>query len=75
MSTLAEAPLGVPLVVSAIASDQINLRRLASLGVRSGTVVTLLSTTSGGGRVVRVGGSRIALGVEALRAVGAEVVG
>ncbi len=73
MSTLADAPLGVPLVVSAVAAERINPRRLASLGVRSGTVLTLLSRTVGGGRVASVGGSRVALGAEALTAVSAEV--
>lgn len=36
-------------------------RRLASLGIRPGAVVSVLSATAGGGRVLAVGTSRIAL--------------
>jgi ferrous iron transport protein A len=44
-------------------------RRLAELGLRPGTVVTVLRRTAGGGRVVAVGAARVALGREMLRAL------
>lgn len=48
------------------------VRRLAALGVRPGALVTLGHRTAGGGRVVAVAGSRIALDRDVL--AGIEVV-
>lgn len=68
-TTLAEAPLNTPMTcVSADASPELR-RRLAELGIRPGAHVRLLGRTSGGGRVVQVGGASIAIGKQVLRGI------
>jgi ferrous iron transport protein A len=57
---LASAPLGTYLTLVGI-DDAANRRRLATLGLREGATFRLLTRTIGGGRIVLVGGSRIAL--------------
>ncbi|HSN11486.1 MAG TPA: FeoA domain-containing protein, partial [Propionibacteriaceae bacterium] len=47
--------------------DPTQRRRLATLGLRDGASFTLLARTIGGGRIVLVGGSRIALVRELVR--------
>lgn len=49
-------------------------RRLAELGLRRGATVTCLRGTIGGGRVLDVAGTRIALGRQVLRAIECEAV-
>lgn len=66
MTTLADAPFGAPLTVVANSAGQTLDRRLAMLGIRSGATVTIVSKTTGGGRVVFVAGARVALGRAAL---------
>ena len=56
---LASAPLGTSLTLVGI-DDAANRRRLATLGLREGATFRLLTRTIGGGRIVLVGGSRIA---------------
>ena len=56
----ASAPLGTQLTLVGI-DDAANRRRLATLGLREGATFRLLTRTIGGGRIVLVGGSRIAL--------------
>lgn len=48
-------------------------RRLAEMGVRSGSHVRVLYRTTGGGRVVAVGGARIALDAELADAIGVRI--
>jgi len=57
---LASAPLGTSLTLVGI-DDAANRRRLATFGLREGATFRLLTRTIGGGRIVLVGGSRIAL--------------
>jgi Fe2+ transport system protein FeoA len=67
---LASAPLGTPLTLVGI-DDPAHRRRLATLGLREGAAFRCLTRTIGGGRIVLVGGSRIALSrdlVQQLRA-------
>jgi len=68
---LASAPLGTPLTlirVDAATSRQ----RLATLGLREGASFRLLTRTIGGGRIVLVGGSRIALSNDLVRQLRAQ---
>ncbi|HET7762007.1 MAG TPA: ferrous iron transport protein A [Phycicoccus sp.] len=73
MSTpLDRVPFGMPVRVVAAESPVDLTRRLAELGLRPGAVVRCLHRTAGGGRVLDVGGARIALGRTVLRAVTTE---
>lgn len=68
--TLASVALGARAVVTALEScPNVSLRRLAELGLRPGAAVRCVVRTAGGGRVVDIAGSRVALGREVLRAV------
>jgi ferrous iron transport protein A len=63
---LASAPLGASLTL--LGTDQLaHGRRLATLGLREGSTFRLLTRTLGGGRIVLVAGSRIALGRDLVR--------
>lgn len=44
-------------------------RRLRELGLRTGSKVTVMQKTAGGGRVIKVRGSHYALGKETLRLI------
>lgn len=59
--TLTDARLGEPLVLMRADGSPEHCRRLAALGLRRGAQVELVNRTAGGGRVVSVAGSRIAL--------------
>lgn len=59
--TVSDAPLGSAFTVDTVATDERALRRLAELGVRPGSRVTVLRRTAGGGRIVGVAGARVAL--------------
>lgn len=74
-TTLDRAPLGAPVRVCASDASADLTRRLAELGLRAGAVVRCLQRTAGGGRVVDVAGTRVALGREVLRAVRTEPAG
>ena len=69
---LASAPLDTPLTLVDVAGPAANRRRLASLGLREGVPFRLLTRTIGGGRILLVGGSRIALGRELVQLLRAE---
>lgn len=69
---LASAPLGTALTLVAIDGTVGHRRRLAALGLREGASVRLLTRTIGGGRILLVGGSRIALNRELVRQLRAE---
>lgn len=70
---LAEAPLGTPLTLVGAGVDAGVAHRLGALGLRVGSNFSLVGKTSGGGRVVLVAGSRIALGKTLLPQLRAEV--
>ncbi|GAA1393609.1 FeoA family protein [Luteococcus peritonei] len=59
--TLAEAPFGESLTLMRAEGSPDLCRRLAALGLRRGAQLSLVHRTAGGGRVVNVAGSRIAL--------------
>ena len=68
---LASAPLGTPLTlirVDAATSRQ----RLATFGLREGVSFRLLTRTIGGGRIVLVGGFRLALSKDLVRQMRAQ---
>ena len=69
---LASAPLDAPLTLVGIDGAEGNRRRLVTLGLREGAQFRLLTRTIGGGRIVLVGGSRIALSRELVRQLRAE---
>ncbi len=69
---LMSAPLGTPLTLIRIEGASKNRRRLATLGLREGASFRLLTRTIGGGRIVLVAGSRIALSRELVRQLRAE---
>ncbi|GAA4404152.1 hypothetical protein GCM10023168_16410 [Fodinibacter luteus] len=68
-SSLARAPIGTEQRVVATAGPTVLVRRLSELGLRPGSHVRCVQRTSGGGRVVDVAGSRIALGRDVLESV------
>ena len=57
----AAAPIGSIVQVTAVGLEAPARRRLAELGVRVGSVLTVRGRTAGDGRVVGVGSDRIAL--------------
>lgn len=60
-TTLDRAPLHTPLTLTASQVEPGLARRLAALGLRRGVGLAAVGRTTGGGRVVEVGGARIAL--------------
>jgi len=58
---LATAPLRTPLILDACVAAPALSSRLSMLGFRDGAAVEAVHSTPGGGRVVAVGGSRIAM--------------
>jgi Fe2+ transport system protein FeoA len=70
---LAEAPLGTVLTLTEAAIEPGSAHRLASFGLRVGSEFSVLSRTAGGGRVVLVSGSRVAVGKPLLTGLRAEV--
>ncbi len=73
--SLDQVPAGAALVVHAVDGSPALVRRLAELGIRRSAVVTPIHRTAGGGGVVDVAGSRIALAVSVLRSIHAEPQG
>lgn len=71
--TLDAAPLGTPLVLMGTHPDSTVARRLASLGLRRGARVSLTQKLTTGGRIVSVGGGRVAIDARVLRGLAAEV--
>jgi ferrous iron transport protein A len=69
---LARAPLDTALTLVQIDGSAENRRRLATLGLREGAAFRLLTRTIGGGRILLVAGSRIAIGRELVRQLRAE---
>jgi Fe2+ transport system protein FeoA len=67
--TLDDAPLGDAARVVRAKVEPALGRRLAELGIRAGQTVTPLHATSGGGRVLAVGDTRMALGRDVLRRI------
>lgn len=72
--TLATAPLGAQLLVTRLRGAPDLTKRLGAFGVRAGAQVAILHRTSGGGRVVAVAGSRIALDRSILDSIDTEAV-
>lgn len=72
--TLDRSPLGatMTLVATVVAEDV--ARRLAELGLRKGATLSCTQRTAGGGRIIAVDGSRIALGRDLVRAIEVEPV-
>ena len=68
-TSLARAPIGIELRVIGAVGPTALTRRLSELGLRVGGHVRCVQKTSGGGRIVDVAGSRIALGRDVLDAV------
>ena len=69
------APLHTPLtLVESEVPDAVH-RRLVALGLRRGVQLSVVHRLAGGGRIVSVGGSRLALGRPVLRLLLGERVG
>ena len=66
--TLSQVPIGVA-VRLADTSAHPGRRRLAELGLRPGAHVRVVSRTSGGGRLLALGTSRLAVGRGSLDAI------
>lgn len=66
--TLASAPTGVALQFERVEADPSLSRRLAALGFRRGTPVSIVQKVAGGGRLISVAGSRIAMSADLLKA-------
>jgi ferrous iron transport protein A len=58
---LADAPARTPLTLVTCLIDTSLRTRLATLGLRTGSPLEVVLRTAGGGRVVSVAGSRIAM--------------
>lgn len=71
--TVSDVPLGEVFHVGAVSAPPRVLRRLAELGVRAGTQLTVLRRTAGGGRILAVAGSRVAVDAWTARTI--ELVG
>lgn len=69
--TLANAPARTRLLVVRLRTAADLTRRLGTLGVRPGVQVDVLHNASGGGRIIGVAGSRLALGHGVLGAIDA----
>jgi len=69
---LGSAPLDTDLTLVAIGGSTRNRRRLATLGLREGASFRLVTRTIGGGRILLVSGSRIAISRELVRQLRAE---
>ncbi|WP_162872824.1 FeoA family protein [Austwickia chelonae] len=65
--SLAEMPLGVSHTLESVAAIDGARRRLSELGLRPGARLTVLRRTAGGGRIISVAGSRIALDAQTTR--------
>ncbi|HAM43669.1 MAG TPA: hypothetical protein DCM67_01405 [Propionibacteriaceae bacterium] len=70
---LSKAPLQTPLTLIRADVDPGASQRLSALGLRVGSSFSLISKTAGGGRVVQVAGSRVAVGRTLLAGLRAEV--
>ncbi len=68
-TSLARAPIGIELRVIGAVGPTALTRRLSELGLRVGSHVRCVQKTSGGGRIIDVAGSRIALGRDVLGSV------
>lgn len=64
---LIDVPVGHNATIKSISCP--TARRLRELGLRTGATITVLQTTAGGGRVIKVRGSHYALGKETLRGI------
>lgn len=71
--TLDLAPLGTPLTLLSAGVDPALGRRLATLGLRRGVRVAVVQKLASGGRIVAVGGGRIAVERGVLSRLVAEV--
>ena len=70
---ITEARLGVPLRLAGVSVTGAERLRLAELGLRVGAVLTVLSRTTGGGRLIGIGTGRIAVDRSTARALEAEL--
>ena len=68
-TSLARAPIGIDLRVIGAVGPTALTRRLSELGLRVGSHVRCVQETAGGGRIIDVAGSRIALGRDVLDSV------
>ena len=68
-TSLARAPIGIELRVIGAVGPTALTRRLSELGLRVGSHVRCVQKTAGGGRIIDVAGSRIALGRDVLDSV------
>ena len=68
------APLDSPLKLKQVNADSHLAKRLAELGLRCGTPIKVALKTSGGGRIIYVNGSRVALGADLVKQMEVEAL-
>jgi Fe2+ transport system protein FeoA len=73
--TLPEAPVQTPLVIASAPADPAAAHRLSTLGWRPGAPTAVLRRSSGGARVVTLGGARVAIGGPLARDLAVSVAG
>lgn len=73
LQTLDRVNLGQPVLIQSVTGEAAQVRRLAELGIRRGALVSVRHVTAGGGRVIDVAGSRIAVARSVLATVEGEV--
>lgn len=59
---LKDAEIGKSYIISSLELDHVTLRRLEALGLTRGTVVKMLNRNYSGSVIIKVRGSRLALG-------------
>ncbi|MDN5570391.1 MAG: ferrous iron transport protein A [Propionibacteriaceae bacterium] len=70
--TLDRAPLGTPIIILSTHPDAAVARRLSRFGLRRGARITVVQRLVAGGRVLAVGGGRVALDAGVLAGVEGE---
>lgn len=73
--TLETVPVGTTAVVATLHSSPARRLRWAELGLRPGARVTVRARTAGGGRILGIGLSRVAVDRAVLRAIHVETTG
>lgn len=61
--------------ITSVQGDPKIMRRLAEMGLRTGSHIRVLYRTAGGGRVVSVGGARVALDAQLAGTIGVQCDG
>lgn len=66
---LKDAEIGKSYIISSLELDRVTIRRLEALGLTRGTIVKILNRNYSGSVIIKVRGSRLALGKLITKAV------